>query len=656
MNEGHLCYYNGLYLAYELKKYECFSATYSPNFNMGFIEEFKDMDILEFQKLIKSLYIDTKRKGWINRYYAGKYLGNAIYARPGYASNMFDIIDNMLYDNTYLVRNMGIWLLRMIVELNNETPNNLIIKSTSLFGDWYFGNRIEYLLFYNILIENYPNSLEKEEIRKNIISAIMTKYLTDKHRFVKDISKNLLDKLLIKFPEYKEFLDYHNISIKERFDLIEKYLKFPETRKATILLAKIELKRHIKKGEDNSIRVILKVFENNIYEEIIYILPEIIALKGKSEIAKKIVEDYISKYPTLPKEMDDITYRFIEEPIFKIRNTHLKKLLRFIKEGLIISDKLLNRVKELIIYERVVEENINLALSILEEINEPESVAIIKEKRELMEHLEKNPLNIDKIENGDIELEKYHIKITYIPTKDVIKIFGSDDIKDIVKTIIHILNLEEAVILKIMVMDLLIEEISKNGKLLDELLSNNIYDILSKLALLDGYGLLSEKALVLLEEIALKKDNWLKNNLLNNPGEKPTLKIIRKFLRRNTSIYVKLEIIEVWEYLLKNDIIICDKHTASAFIYTLVNIGNDQPWIVFKKAVDVIGSCQYIREDKKLLSKIVKKIMEYIEASTSTCPSVKEYLMKVLESLNVEKKLDKDIVEEYIEKYSKLKK
>ena len=157
----------------------------------------------------------------------------------------------------------------------------------------------------------------------------MTKYLTDKHRFVKDISKNLLDKLLIKFPEYKEFLDYHNISIKERFDLIEKYLKFPETRKATILLAKIELKRHIKKGEDNSIRVILKVFENNIYEEIIYILPEIIALKGKSEIAKKIVEDYISKYPTLPKEMDDITYRFIEEPIFKIRNTHLKKLLRF---------------------------------------------------------------------------------------------------------------------------------------------------------------------------------------------------------------------------------------------------------------------------------------------------------------------------------------
>ena len=173
---------------------------------------------------------------------------------------------------------------------------------------------------------------------------------------------------------------------------------------------------------------------------------------------------------------------------------------------------------------------------------------------------------------------------------------------------------------------------------------------------MDGYGLLSEKALVLLEEIALKKDNWLKNNLLNNPGEKPTLKIIRKFLRRNTSIYVKLEIIEVWEYLLKNDIIICDKHTASAFIYTLVNIGNDQPWIVFKKAVDVIGSCQYIREDKKLLSKIVKKIMEYIEASTSTCPSVKEYLMKVLESLNVEKKLDKDIVEEYIEKYSKLKK
>ncbi|AEH07524.1 hypothetical protein [Methanothermococcus okinawensis] len=656
MNEGHLCYYNGLYLAYELKRYECFSATCSPNFDIGIIKELEDMDISEFQKLIKSLYINMKRKNWLDRYYAGKYLGNLIYIRPSYGSRKFDLINDMLYDNVYLVRNMGLWLLRMNVELNNKIPNNVFVKSTYLFDDWYFGNRIEYLLFYNILIENFPNILKKEEVEKNIISAIMTKYLTDRHRFVRNISKKLLDNLLIKYPEYIEFLDYNSKSITEQVDLIKKYLKFPETRKSIILLAKIGINRHIKKGDYNSIEMILKAFENNIYKEIIFILPEIIGLKDKSETAKKIIKDYLSKYPILPQDMEDIIYRIIREPVFKIRNTQLKILYSFVNEGFIISNRLLNRVKELVIYEYVAEENINLSLSILEKMNEPESRSIIKEKRELMEYLKEHPFNLE-VENININKNiewEYYSKIIYIPTKNSFECMGCNSINDIVKTIIQILNYEDMVILKIMALDLLIEEISKNDNPLNELLLTNLYNILSKLASLEGYELLSEKALILLEEIALKKDNWLKNNLINNPGDESTLIVIKKFLQRDVSIYVKSEIIEALEYLLKNKFIECDKDVAYAFLDTIMNIDKDQPWIIFKKAVDILRLCQYIHEDKKLLSKIVKKIMDYIEESEY--PAVKEYLINLLESLNIKDKVDKEVIDEYIEKYTELKK
>ena len=630
INEGYLCYYYGVYLAYYFKRLQCISARYVPNISKELIEKFKNLEFLKLQELIKNIYLGAKKRNWFDRFYSGKYLGNALCSRIRYNSQMFEIVNRLLYDPNYLNRNIGIWLFRLIIEMEDKPPSNInpIIKTTYLFDDWYFGTRVEYMLFYNTLINKFPKNIQIESIKTGLISTILTKCLTDKNRFIRYVSRDLLYKLVNDISKYIELLDYHKKSPEERISIIKKYIIYPETRKAVIILIKNELEKYIKnkKGDDKYIEKLLRVIYDNICEEVIYVLFEIIRLKRRNfPLSAEIVESYVKKYPKLPRVMADTLYKFVNDHIFKIRCVHLLEVLAYINEGIIIQKRVLNRIKELVIYADTYSKDVKIAMKILEKIDEPEGKAILKEKEEIFKKYFKD---------GFIEIPLFNsVKIRYIPALDSIEIINSKNIP-ISEVISQVLESEGMIIPKIMVLDYIINEIISNDDLLDEILYiKNIFEILAKLAVLTDYSLISKKALTILEEISIKKENWLKDNLTGKFNEKITPTLMRSLLKSASSPFVELEIIEACKFLIDNNVLKCRKsENITKGLYKVIhNTYSDQPWIIFKKIVDIVKDCPEIKKDREFLDVLSKKIMDHIEWETS--PTAKAYLLNILENL-----------------------
>ncbi|WP_131007297.1 HEAT repeat domain-containing protein [Methanofervidicoccus abyssi] len=632
MSEGYLCYYYGIYLMYYFKKLQCISARHSPNITKELLEKFRDLGLYKLQELIKSIYLGIKKREWLDRFYSGKFLGNILCSRIRYNPQMFEIVNRLLYDSNYLNRNIGIWLFRLIIEIEDKPPSNInpIIKTTFLFDDWYFGTRVEYLLFYSTLISKFPKNIQVNSIKTGLISTILTKCLTDKNRFIKYISRELFYKLVDDVSEYFELLDYHNRESEERISIIDKYIRYPETRKAAIMLIKNELERYIKnkKGDKKYIETLLRIIYNNICEETIYVLFEIIKLKKRNfPLSAEIVKSYIERYPKLPRTMADVLYKFVNEHVFRIRCIHLLEVLAYVEERIIIQRRILNRIKELVVYADSYSQDIKIAMKILNRIEEPECKAIVEEKERIFSKYFKD---------GFIEIHLNSVEIRYIPVLDIIEIMNSEN-TPISEIIIQILESEGMTIPKIMVLDYFINEIISDDNLLDEILSiKNIFDILAKLAILPGYSLISKKALTILEEISIKKSDWLKDNLISNFDKKSTPSLIKRLLKSVSSPFVELEIIEAYNYLIDKNMLKCSesKNMKKGLYRVIHDTYSEQPWVIFRKIVDIVKKCPELKEDREFLNVLSKKIMNFIEWETS--PTAKTYLLSILEKLHEE--------------------
>ena len=169
---------------------------------------------------------------------------------------------------------------------------------------------------------------------------------------------------------------------------------------------------------------------------------------------------------------------------------------------------------------------------------------------------------------------------------------------------------------------------------MDEILYiKNIFEILAKLAVLTDYSLISKKALTILEEISIKKENWLKDNLTGKFNEKIIPTLMRSLLKSASSPFVELEIIEACKFLIDNNVLKCRKseNITKGLHKVIHNTYSDQPWIIFKKIVDIVKDCPEIKEDREFLDVLSKKIMDHIEWETS--PTAKAYLLNILENL-----------------------
>jgi len=452
--------------------------------------------------------------------------------------------------------------------------------------------------------------------------------------------------LMDEYPGVRSFKNYYKISIPERIRLLEKFWKIPDLRKLVAILFKLIFNQCIKEEDYESAEMGLKTFED-IHTEVAYVIPEIILLKEKSETAKRILEKFKENYSDNPY-VESILFCFINEHISKIRIIKLKELSLFVNEGFTISEELLNKVKELSVRAPMYEK-VEYICPILRKMNDPESKELLKEIGKLTEYMNSHQFVFSKswnFKNQDWEDHYINLRYPYIhPGADIFKYSSMEEVVD---SFLEVLNHDRCILLKVMVIDILLEEIVKSDKLVDELSSRGIFASLLRLTSLNGYSLLVEKSIILLENISLKRENWLRDNLImyfeNNKGSPHILDPIINILAKNIS-YIKIEILNSLKYALENNLLDCDKGTALLFMNVLIHTANNQPWIVFKKSLAIIFSCPHVLENKELLRELVDKLIGYAKTSDRG-NYVLIYLKGLLSARGVEiKELGKEIAD-----------
>ena len=708
MSEGYLCYYNGVCILLKLNK-ECPSTKSSPYFDRSIIEEISSLGMDDFRHLILNITTSVKRSvwigGWLDRFYSGKYLGNLLHIKPEYCIKVLNDVKYLIHDNYFMVRNLGIWILRTMVQLDTSLPEDLIADTFVLFDDRFPQCRLEYMLFWKTVLEKSPNLLDNEIICREITYELMAKYLNDGHAILREVYLNMLEEsgLIEKYPTLAYFKNYHTISEKERKELFKRYWKCKELRKAIAVAIKLKLKECIKNKKYNAIREYLEMISQmEIHREIFYMLYELILLKymGFKE-AEDIINNIRDKHTTIPYYLEKELFFNINEPIIVIRNYKLKRLLAMVKEGFYISYDLINKVKEVAIYEHICGKNTEIALNILSGIEDEECRSIVKEKLELMEYIEEKPIVKNK-KLEEMDWRDVCLMIEYLPTEGKLAILGDYDLEDLLNKMMDILEKEDKVIVKIKILDYLINEIYENEKLLNMLLSNrNLFKILYNLCS-DNKHLLFKRVVILLEELASVEEGWLERNVIEyykeGVNDKKPLRYLLYMLSEDMPLYFKLDILrairEIIEYgvehckklcidirkmleegtITKEEIlskyrdiigihaitsphnIICQNMDNVTIIVNTIFSGDikKQPWILIKNTLDILLlMCEHVLLDENIVSIVIRKLLEYYEVlKDEEIIYLYLYIKRLLErsNYNIEK-----LGEEYLGRYEELK-
>ena len=708
MSEGYLCYYNGVCLLLKLNKY-CPSTRSSPYFDESIITEISSLEMDDFRYLILNITTSVKRSvwigGWLDRFYSGKYLGNLLHVKPEYSSKVLDSIKYLIHDNYFMVRNLGIWILRTVAQLGTPLPENLIEDTLILFDDRFSQCRLEYMLFWKTFLGKFPNIIENENICKKIVYELINKYLNDRHVILREAYLNILEEngLIEKYPVLKHFKDYNTIPEEEKKELFRKYWEYKELRKAIAVAIKLKLKEYIKNKRYNLIEEYLDMIaQMETHREIFYMLYELILLKHMGfKKAEEIIRNIRKKHTTIPYYLEKELFFNINEPIIVIRTYKLKRLLAMVKERFFISYDLINKIKEVAIYEHICGKNIEMALEILSEITDDECKAIVKEKLELIEYAETKPIvKIKELE--DMDWRDICLIIEYLPTEGKLIVPDEYDLEELLNKMIDILENEDKVIVKIKILDYLINEIHENENLLNMLLSyKDLFKILYNLCS-DNKHLIFKRVIILLEELASVEEGWLERSIIEyykEEGHKKPLRYLLYMLFEDIPLYFKLEILravrEVIEYgvehckklcmdirkmleegkITKEEIlskyrdiigiyaitspqnIICQNMDNATMIVNAIFSGDikKQPWILIKSTLDILLlMCEHVLLDENIISTVLKKLLEYYEVLKDEEKAyLYLYIRRLLErsNYNIEK-----LGEEYLKKYEELKK
>lgn len=648
IREHHLCYYKGMPLILELKRYECLSPVHHPYLRKNVMEYFQNLDIFEHSKILRAANALIMSNDWLNRYKGAKELGNSLYSLPSYIKSNYELIKKLIKDSVYLVRNVGVWILRIIVHRGYKPPKNIIINTAHYCDDWYWEIRLEYGLLYYDLLKKYPEILEDKEIREKLLSVIATKYLTDRKSTIRKICKELLEY----FPESKDLQSYFDEGIFERFEILENAIKNPILRKAAFIRLKKLLRKAINKNDTEKIENILNFLERNMYLEDVpylksfYILEELIILKEKNnELAKKLVQSIKEKYPKLPKVKEKVLKIALNELIVVMRIYGLRELLSYIKEGFIVSDEIIDIVKELAIYTTVNQRILDLSLKILEKVDDIESRAILKEKKELEEYLKNRSSDIKETDDiNDPDWKNVYYSITYLSSKDLLDFNINPETRatDLAK----FLESKQHIILNIVMMDIIIDKINHEDKHILKIIDEKrrfVFNTLLKLILFNEYHLMSTKALKLLMTIMIKREHWLIKSIIDGPDDIDYLPLIKKLFDYG-NIYIQMETLDALQYLLKNREYKMDLDLAEKILGL---IKKDERWIILRKVMGLLYECSHTCS-VEVINKVAEGIITYLKNSTLDDDS-KLYLIRYFKKDDIIQKVDKIILEELVE-------
>ncbi|WP_459201485.1 hypothetical protein [Methanococcus sp. CF] len=628
--KNSLNYYAGIKLLVNLGRYDLLIPEKNPHFDENLVAEYNNLSKSAMFEKIKTLEKDFENKDWLYRFEIGKKIGNLLYACPYEIKYSEDVIKSALNDPVYLVRSVGIWVLQIIAEKDFKIKESLVIEAISGLDDPNMEIRQDCAIFYNKLLRKYPEILKNQEIKYELQSALITKYFTDHFKIVQTMCEDTL-KLI---PNSGEFIGYKSKSMDERFEILEKVLDTLEFKKPAIIRIKVKLRSYIRSKDDKNILKILKFVEKqDLTEEYFNIIYELCKLKNDFEIANNLLNRLKIKFPEVPKSRENTIYENLSELIISRRIDSLNETFEYMLEDFKISERITNKIKEFVIYPQADLEITELSLKILEKMNTAESTIIVKEKHELENYLLNNKPVPEMVNIKNQNWQEIYHSLTFLLTKDYETLnYVHLEYSDLVK--FSILESEKnSLIISIILLDTLINNLKSNDvKLLNEIddCKKSVLKNLSKIILNEEYPFLSHKGVLLLKTIISKKTSWFKEAALMAENLEEYLPLVSKLLDENTP-QIQVESLETLANMVKLNV----KCTEYPEIHekVLKLISNDKKWIIFKKALEVIYSCNF-EDDEEMLENVSKQILKYLKTSNDDS---KLFLIKFFKIKGIDK-------------------
>lgn len=636
MGQNILNYYVGSQLLSNLNQFEEFGVENSPYFNEEFVNEIielpEDLKYEQFKIVEKKINSDD----WLERYENAKVFGNLIYAVSKDFRSNFEILNTILKDSTYLVRSVGSWILSIMIERGKKIPKNVILESISYFDDPNVEVRLGYSIFYNKFVKKFPELLKDEEIRLKLQTSLTTKYFTDKFMLIRKICKDTLKK----FPDSDYLMDYEHKSTEERYEVLEKAMAQKEMVKTAIIRLKVKLRHSIENKNSAAILEILEFLDK--YEktdEYFNIFSELVEIRDEYPLAQQIISSLKEKFNKIPKYREEIIYTNLNEIIISRRIESLNEILGYALEGFSLDPKIIKKIKEFVIYPQAENKITEKAIKILEIVKSPGTGRVVREKKELDEYIKNRKESPSKSVNVKTQTWKeIYSSLNYLITQDYetsehIKVEFSDFLR------FNALSSEKnSVIITIILLDIMTKNLKAGDpELLKEIEKNssNVLKCLSELILSEKeYPLLAYKTMNIFKVVLDKKSSWFMTAVLQNTNFEEYVPLLSRLLDEKSSL-VQVHVLEILRELIKLNIKCTEYPEIHEKVLNLIS--DDEKWIVFKKALEVVYNCKF-ENQPDLLNEVGNKIVNYLETAhdDSKLFLIKFFKIKGIEKINDE--------------------
>jgi len=609
--KNNINYYSGVKLLANLERYDLLGPEKSPYFNENAINTYEEIPKSMIHEKFKNLEKEFESDDWLYRYEIGKKVGNLSYAIPKGIKYNYKLIDMLLNDNTFLVRSVGVWILQISLERNIKIPKELLIKSISYFDDPNMEVRQDYSIFYNILVKKYAEILGDTELKFKLQSALMTKYFTDKFMIIRNICENTL-KL---FPNSEYLMNYEDKPLKAKFKTLENTINHPELKKSAIIRIKVKLRSYINSKDYEHIQKILGFIEKqDITEEYFHIFSELLRIKNEFDTANSILTTLKNKFKKVPNSRENILYGNLNELIVSRRIDSLNEIFGYIEEDFELSGKITEKVKEFVIYPQVNPKITEISLKILNNLKKEESTKLVAEKLELEEYLSKNHAESEIVDVKNQTWKEIYFSLKYLLTQDYKTLnYVNLEFSDFIKFNILKSNKNSLMITTILLDVLKTNVKSEDTKLLNEIENNKEYILknISEIIFNRQYPLLAYKGLELLKTIMSKKTFWFEEAVLKSKNFEEYLILVSKLLDEDSS-QIQVESLETLASMIKLNIKCTDYPEIHEKVLNLIS--NDEKWIIFRKALDVVYACNF-EDNEEILEKVSKRIIDYLKSS-----------------------------------------
>ncbi|WP_459201484.1 hypothetical protein [Methanococcus sp. CF] len=604
LKEHPLCYHFGMPLL--LEKYNTIPDVEESPYLINSLElKLQYMSDVEINRRLKSAEKKFESSYWLDRYESAKKFGTILHSDISKHFMNFDLVSQIHHDEVYLVRNIGIWILRILVKYDIKIPEKIILEIIDSLNSPYWELRFEYYLLLTELFEK-TKILNNSNTALNIKSVLENQFATEKHSSSKIVIKNLLDKISKNLENSSQ--TFYDVPDKDTY--LESFLESSITDTFLEKL-KINLNSYILKNDEENILKMLKFLKIRESElDCSYLLEEIVKLK-KYEDANYLLNNIKQRSILIPSSIENKILNSLNNPIPEYKKDGLEEILVYLNEGFELDNEIGISVKETLVMYRD-EKLTDLCLKILELQNDIESGRLVREKKEFDAYL--NDLKEIK-EQSDETIKLMSPKELYVVLSHQLHKKSGYNYKSInFNDILYFLldySKRPSVILTTMILKILKNVVNDpNSNILNSSDIDNpkVMDNLYYLIFSTDYEILSKNALLLTAEIVKNKPEWLLKNISDNSKNK-NWSLFLNLLLTYPDDKVISETLSAVDYYSKNSKLVTFSKDFPEKLVALLNTSN---WTNFKKILNILAN--YPMNDE-MLNFASKLMLEKIENS-----------------------------------------